>query len=252
MRRFSLLVMAVAALLLVTACGTRKKTQTRPVRIEVTEIEKAPKPEKIDGRTVVRILKEAERWKGTPYAYGGKTRRGTDCSGMVMTIYQDVAGIKLPRSAAEQQQYCRKIDKKKLQPADLVFFTTSRKRGRVNHVGIYTGDGAFIHASSSRGVIKSRLDEDYYVRHYHSSGRVDNLPGRGNNVEELPAVKEIELPPDKPLPSSPVSGDVPTITLEEFIKMQTPLPKDTTSVFMPVDSIGLKADSIRTEVRNAF
>lgn len=133
-------------------------------------------------RDVVResknaLVAEAERWLGTPYKYGGSERgKGTDCSGMTMEIYRKVLGVKIPRNSAAQQQFCTPMKREKLEAGDLVFFSTGKGRGRVGHVGLYVADGVFVHASSSRGVIASNLDETYYSTHYHSSGRVPGLP----------------------------------------------------------------------------
>lgn len=120
-----------------------------------------------------RLISEAERWLGTPYRYGGTERgRGADCSGMVMTVYKNALAIKLPRNSAQMQQWCTPLKDgyRKAMPGDLVFF--AGRRG-VNHVGIYVGGGKMIHSSSSKGVIVSSLDEPYFVKTFHSAGRVE-------------------------------------------------------------------------------
>lgn len=118
-----------------------------------------------------RLLEEARRWMGTSYRYGGSTRSGVDCSGLTSQIFVNALQIKLPRSSAQQSEYCRRIDRSELMEGDLVFFRTGSKG--VSHVGMYVGDGRIIHSSTSRGVIVSSLDESYYRRTYHSSGRVE-------------------------------------------------------------------------------
>lgn len=118
-----------------------------------------------------RVLKEARRWLGTPYRYGGHDRGGTDCSGMVMEVYRVAVGAELPRTVAEQSQWCRRCGMDATRAGDLVFFCGSR-RGEAAHVGIYAGDGEFIHSSTSRGVIVSRMDDPYWASHYEHSGRV--------------------------------------------------------------------------------
>lgn len=131
------------------------------------------------------VVREARSWLGVPYRYGGNDRAGVDCSGLVCRTFVEGAGIKLPRTAAEQQAFCAPIKRNKVRRADLVFFTSAAKgRGRVSHVGIMVDGEAFIHASSSRGVIVSRLDEQYYATHLHSIGRVPGLDG-GNTAEEF-------------------------------------------------------------------
>ncbi len=144
----------------------------------------------VSGADVVKesknaLVAEAERWLGTPYKYGGSERgKGTDCSGMTMEIYRKVLGVKIPRNSAEQQRFCTPMKREKLEAGDLVFFSTGKGRGRVGHVGLYVSDGVFVHASSSRGVIASNLDEAYYRTHYHSSGRVPGLPRGAVGVKD--------------------------------------------------------------------
>ncbi len=114
---------------------------------------------------------EAARWIGTRYRYGGTTREGMDCSGLVSTMYVNVARIKLPRTSLQQSRTGVAIPKDQLRPGDLVFFETS-SRPEVNHSGIYLGNGRFIHSSSSRGVIYTQLDAPYYVKQYRGARRI--------------------------------------------------------------------------------
>ena len=120
------------------------------------------------------LLDEAYSWVGTPYAYGGHSRRGTDCSGFVMEVYRRALDFSLPRSTSEQSEACNSIDRDALRPGDLVFFRHI-KHGKINHVGIYTGNGRFLHASSSKGVIESDLEEEYYARRFRHAARVKGL-----------------------------------------------------------------------------
>ena len=115
---------------------------------------------------------EAAQWIGTPYRSGGQSRRGTDCSGFVRQVYKAAYGIDLPRNTDQQMDATSRIRWGKLREGDLVFFHGSRKR-RVNHVGIYLKDGKFVHASTSRGVMVSRLDEDYWDEHWMRGGRIN-------------------------------------------------------------------------------
>ena len=122
-----------------------------------------------------RLIKEAKKWLGVKYEYGGSTKDGTDCSGFVMKVFLSVYDIKLPRTSRDQQAFCKRIKKSELKIGDLVFFATTKNKKRVSHVGIYIGDGEFIHASSSKGVVISKLSQGYYTRNYHSSGRVPGV-----------------------------------------------------------------------------
>lgn len=121
------------------------------------------------------VVAEAFNWLGTKYRSGGTSRAGTDCSGLVWTIYADIMSIKMPRTAWEQQIFCQPVSRSALMPGDLVFFSPA-SNGRVSHVGIYIGHDEMIHASST-GVIRSSLSENYYRRHFHSAGRVGGIKG---------------------------------------------------------------------------
>ncbi|MGP9678476.1 C40 family peptidase [Halomonas sp. AOP27-A1-41] len=133
--------------------------------------------------TLVRqaLLEQHQRWSGTPYRIGGTSERGIDCSALVRNVYRDTFNLELPRSTSSQVHEGRSIDRQELQAGDLVFF---RPPGRYNHVGIYVGDGYFLHASTSQGVIISSLDNSYWQRYYWQSRRAlepTNLAYLGSN-----------------------------------------------------------------------
>ena len=119
-----------------------------------------------------KLYLEAADWIGVPYRSGGDSKRGTDCSGLVYQIYKKVYRIQMPRNSEELKDKSYKVAKRNLKEGDLVFFSSSRSRKKVAHVGIYLKNGRFIHSSTSRGVIVSRLGEDYYSRHWISGGRI--------------------------------------------------------------------------------
>ncbi len=120
-----------------------------------------PKGVSAERRTVVA---EARQWLGTPYAYGGSSRRGLDCSGLVMRVFEKV-GVTVPRTARDLFAQGRSVRTDKLRPGDLVFFQNTAGRG-ITHVGIYIGRSQFIHASTQKGVITSGMAEEYYARRY--------------------------------------------------------------------------------------
>ena len=91
---------------------------------------------------------------------------------MVYQIYRKVYRIQVPRNTEELKNKSNKVAKRNLKEGDLVFFSSNRSRKRVAHVGIYLKSGKYIHSSTSRGVIVSRLNEDYYLRHWISGGRI--------------------------------------------------------------------------------
>ena len=122
---------------------------------------------------VSSTLRAAGRpWIGTPYRWGGDSRRGIDCSAFVRQYMRDNLGVELSRATAGQQFEGVSIDKPDLLPGDLVFF----RHRSVRHVGVYLGEGEFIHASSSRGVTVSSLSEAYYQSAYWMARRVLSAP----------------------------------------------------------------------------
>lgn len=114
------------------------------------------------------LLDQHRRWLGTPYRLGGTTERGIDCSALVQNVFSDTFRLDLPRSTGEQLHAGEPVAREALQVGDLVFF---RPPGAYDHVGIYVGDGHFLHASTSQGVTLSRLDNAYWQRHYWQARR---------------------------------------------------------------------------------
>nr|WP_257643990.1 C40 family peptidase [Luteimonas salinisoli] len=109
---------------------------------------------------------------GTPYRYGGNTPEGGfDCSGLVNYVYRDMLDLRLPRSSRELADYQGpRISPERLAASDLVFFGS---RGSITHVGIYVGEGRFVHAPSSGGTVRlDRLDGHYWRDHYSGSRRI--------------------------------------------------------------------------------
>lgn len=115
---------------------------------------------------------EAADWVGVPYRGGGDSKRGTDCSGFTYQVYRKVYRTQIPRNTEELKAACSKVSKRNLREGDLLFFASNRSRKKVAHVGIYLKNGKFIHASTSKGVIVSRLNEDYYTKHWLTGGRI--------------------------------------------------------------------------------
>ena len=119
------------------------------------------------------VLFRAIALVGTPYRYGGNTPdSGFDCSGLVGYVYRDVAGILLPRSAEQISQIdAPEIDRERLGSGDLVFF---RAHGRgTSHVGIFVGEGRFVHAPNEGGTVRlDRLDDKYWRDHFNGAKRI--------------------------------------------------------------------------------
>ncbi len=117
-----------------------------------------------------RIISTSMQYMGVPYVFGGTSPiYGFDCSGYVQYVFAQ-AGISLPRTADAQYEVGIPISTADLMPGDAVFFTTYTYGA--SHVGIYVGDGNFIHASSSRGVTISSLSSSYYSTHYIGARRM--------------------------------------------------------------------------------
>lgn len=128
----------------------------------------------IEERDNHQLYVEASKWIGVPYRDGGNSKRGIDCSGLTATMYNKVYRTKLERTSDGQlKKNCHKIGKRNLQEGDLVFFHGKRSRRTASHVGIYLKNNKFIHASTSRGVVISDLNEQYWKQHWLAGGRVD-------------------------------------------------------------------------------
>ena len=110
-------------------------------------------------------------WWGTKYRYGGTNKKGVDCSSFTGLLMGSVFGFALPRTAKQQYSVCSKLSKDDMLEGDLVFFNT---RGGVSHVGVYLGNGYFVHSSSSAGVTINSLNESYYSRKFIGGGRIEN------------------------------------------------------------------------------
>ena len=110
---------------------------------------------------------------GTPYKSGGTDpEKGVDCSGFVRAVYKNTNGVELPHNAKQMSQNGTQVSKDELKPGDLVFFNTLKKP--FSHVGIYVGDGQFVHASSrsQKAVTVSSIDEGYWSKRYNGARRI--------------------------------------------------------------------------------
>jgi hypothetical protein len=116
------------------------------------------------------IVRTAKSFIGIPYRWGGTSKvKGFDCSGFTMAVYQ-LNGLNLPRSSYQQWLVGTPIPKSKIKKGDLVFFATTNYR-RVSHVGIYVGDGRFIHAPSKGKRIRIDSLANRYFRHHYRGAR---------------------------------------------------------------------------------
>jgi len=118
-----------------------------------------------------RLKKILDSYLGTPYRYGGMSRDGIDCSGLACVVFRELNGTALPRSAAAMVNLGEPVHLAEVKAGDLIFFRWGIF-GSVDHVGIGIGDGRFVHASSSHGVIESGLNDEYYRTHFITARRV--------------------------------------------------------------------------------
>lgn len=172
---------AILALLFVVSCGSSKPVAVKRSAPTKT-VKKSPDLKtlesnfsgKVNGQ-IQDILKDAQKYLGAPYKYAGNTSAGFDCSGLVTKVFNE-NNTKLPRRSEDQSNAGKPINIRDTKPGDLVFFATAGG-SRVSHVGIVhdignNGEVKFIHASTSKGVIISSLNEKYWNKAYLFARRV--------------------------------------------------------------------------------
>jgi len=188
MRKFCYILLG----LLIVNCGAYKKKtsygknksfgNTRKVTVKASE-SKNEKPEETDrmderlgDNTIAnKVIGTALTYSGTKYKYGGTTKKGMDCSGLLYVAFGE-HDIRLPRISYQMAEEGRRVKVNKIKKGDLLFFRTSKRKRRINHVGMVVaveGDEVkFIHASTSRGVIVSSLREGYWNYAFVKATRV--------------------------------------------------------------------------------
>ena len=154
-----------------TNTSTKPKTVIdTPTTTPTNEIEESSVSKLVDN-----IIKNASAYEGVRYKYGGTTKKGMDCSGLMYTSFSE-ENISIPRTTSQLSTYGDWVDLKDVKEGDLLFFATRKNSREVNHVGLVTsarlGRVEFIHASTSRGVIKSLLSEKYWYFAFVQARRV--------------------------------------------------------------------------------
>lgn len=177
MKKF--LLTAIVSVFLIS-CGTTTKVVRRPAPTKT--VAKSADLKTLESRfsgnvsgTIKEILKDAEKYLGAPYKYAGNTSSGFDCSGFTVKVFEE-NNEKLPRRSQDQSNTGEEISIKEAKPGDLIFFATAGG-SKVSHVGIVhdignDGEVKFIHASTSKGVIISSLNEKYWNKAYLFARRV--------------------------------------------------------------------------------
>ncbi|MGF1864049.1 NlpC/P60 family protein [Enterovibrio norvegicus] len=160
-RRLFTAIIAMAGLVL-SGCESTSSNEQASTSHHYT----TPRPDTLaafgsmESPTNVALSAYYEEWQGTPYQWGGVNKKGIDCSAFTQIAYRTVFQHALPRTTRQQVKLGDKITLNAAQHGDLVFFKTGAQRF---HVGIYVGEKQFMHASSSKGVIISRLDNPYWA-----------------------------------------------------------------------------------------
>lgn len=131
---------------------------------------------KVHDEKVGKVIQSARSFTGTPYKYGGTTRAGLDCSALMVHSFRAM-DVQLPRTSSAQSKVGKEVKLKELQPGDLVFFATGRKKREITHVGLVTDRKSkdnikFIHASTSLGVVEDNIFTDYYFKRFRVARRV--------------------------------------------------------------------------------
>jgi lipoprotein Spr len=202
MRHHGIIVFLVVVSVLLIACKSSSKAGKEKVQVSVIALDDKPgkpvankkakdsasasftpiqmyyanqlrvKPECIKNEKLYSFIDE---WMGTPYYWGGDSKRGIDCSAFVRRLFSEVYEIELPRTSIEQfyKQSVELYHKTEhLVEGDLVFFKTLANNNAVSHVGFYLANGYFVNSSSSRGVSIASLRDDYWSRKYVACGRL--------------------------------------------------------------------------------
>ena len=151
-----------------------KQTTETPEKHVTKETETTPQKEKlkfetknIADKTLTNFI---EDWYGVTYKYGGSDKHGIDCSHFTARLYADVYNKKISGAASVIEPLTTTIKLSEMHEGDLVFFKI--EQNKVSHVGVYIGNNKFVHASTSKGVIISSLDEAYYKKYFYKAGKL--------------------------------------------------------------------------------
>jgi cell wall-associated NlpC family hydrolase len=172
MHRHNLLFLIGFLNLILAGCASQSM---RPPEAE-TEPPAATAPVVHATDTASSVAMQALAYLGPPYRTGGLSpQSGFDCSGLVVYVYREGAGLALPRDTYDLSHIGEPVTRAALKPGDLVFYNTQRRA--YSHVGIYLGENRFIHAPSSGGEVRvDNLRADYWMRRYSGARRIIESP----------------------------------------------------------------------------
>ena len=167
MRKLLLLLLIIISF---GSCKSSKSvSKSRKVITETTKVETKPLSK------TEHIINYAKQFKGVRYKWGGTTKSGMDCSGLVYESFR-VHDVYLPRISRDMAKKGTKVPLKSVQKGDLLFFKTKNRRRSINHVGLVikekNGDLEFIHSTTSKGVIISSLKEPYWSKAFVEARRI--------------------------------------------------------------------------------
>jgi cell wall-associated NlpC family hydrolase len=161
------------------------------------------------------LVVNAMGFLGVPYKRGGNSAEsGFDCSGFVKAMFEQTAGLVLPRRAADQAAATQSITKSELQPGDLVFFNTLRSA--FSHVGIYVGDNKFIHSPRTGSVVRVEdMRIGYWSSRFDGARRVSNVPDSTQNIAQNTAQNTTQSIPAKAIPvkAAPEARPSPSVVI---------------------------------------
>ena len=174
--------LALFSLFLITNCVVKKKTtysKTRTITVasegEGTPPPRKPKKKARKNTVADNVIATALTFSGTRYRFGGTSKKGMDCSGLVYIALKENK-IQFPRMSHEMADEGKRIQLSKVQRGDLLFFKTQKRGKRINHVGLVVqvegDDIQFIHSTSSRGVIVSSLREGFWNHTFIKATRI--------------------------------------------------------------------------------
>lgn len=182
-RGAALRALTCAAALLAAGCAHRAE---RPEAVEVSPAPAAPAMRSFGEQAAASAVAQL----GAPYRFGGQGPSGFDCSGLVRHAYRE-AGVELPRATRDQRRAAPLVEAgSALRPGDLLFYWRTPRR-RELHVGVYVGDGDFVHApSSGRAVRRDRLDDRYWRALFLEARRVTGASAQVASSEDVPGSRQ--------------------------------------------------------------
>ncbi|PPK97145.1 NlpC/P60 family protein [Nonlabens xylanidelens] len=168
-----------------TSIKKEKPATARPARTMIVKTpekefsfteEPDQKPYEESTSFIDEVIDNAMDYKGVKYRYGGTTRKGMDCSGLICTAFKE-AGKTVPRTSRSMYATAQEMDLDEVRKGDFLFFATGRNKRQVNHVALITrvtpGEIEFIHSTTSRGVMTSTLNEAYWLNAFLRAGRIE-------------------------------------------------------------------------------